>query len=305
LDNIRSQQSDPIGVNIGYLDYVTDDRVIDYYRPYVGQTTDGEKRIILDHIHAVLLSQTSTLHYYIVWRGNGHRSSNFITLWAFPQPLPQDEIINIQRNFLELVFCYAFRSLRQSTLEQIFGNMGDSEPDIGLNVLCPLFQGYQVTSSERLAFRVELGKSSDPEIREWVAARKSMQENKVQDYLRDEPIGHSYSARVLELAVGQEASRELLASISKNKESSIDGDSTSVSELFQSFLSQAARLDQGHDKKYIQPVGSFDARMGFVLDVTGSRRDKSEPDSSGSSELMLPWGMAEIGLNPTNSLVWT
>lgn len=145
------------------------------------------KRSILDHIHAVLLSMTNTLHYYIVWRGNGHRSSNFITLWAFPQPLPQDEITKIQRSFLEMVFCYAFRSLRHSTLEQVFGNMGDPEADIGLNVLCPLFQRYQVTSRERLAFRVELGGSSDPEIREWVAARKSMQENKSKSTLETGP----------------------------------------------------------------------------------------------------------------------
>lgn len=82
-------------------------------------------------------------------------------------------------------------------------------------------------------------------------------------------------------------------------------DPTTINKLFGSFLSQAAGLDPGHGKKYIQPVGSLNARIGFVLDMTGSRRDRPEPHSSENAELILPWGMAEMGLQPANSLVWT
>lgn len=81
---MRLKQNQPWAPDIGYLDYVTDDRDAEYFRNYVGQATNGEVRILSNHCLNILNGHHDTLHYYIIWSGNGHRKANSVRLWTLP-----------------------------------------------------------------------------------------------------------------------------------------------------------------------------------------------------------------------------
>jgi hypothetical protein len=84
LEEIREGQTDPWPEEIGYVNYVTDSRCESYLPFYVGQTVQSWRRILVEHAQAIMQCDVSTLHYFILWVGNGNRQSNFIRLWTIP-----------------------------------------------------------------------------------------------------------------------------------------------------------------------------------------------------------------------------
>jgi hypothetical protein len=65
LDQITKSQTSPWPYDVGYLDYVTDDRLESYFRPYVGQTINSKRRMT-DHAHSIVGGNYETLQYYIL-----------------------------------------------------------------------------------------------------------------------------------------------------------------------------------------------------------------------------------------------
>jgi len=52
---------------MGYVDYITDDRDYEYVRMYHGQ--------------AIVEGCNDSLHYFLLWPGNGHPTANFLGVW--------------------------------------------------------------------------------------------------------------------------------------------------------------------------------------------------------------------------------
>ena len=98
--------------SMGYLSYITDDRDSRYFRLYVGQTACASRRIVSQHAQSILSGSSESLHHYIAFMGNGHRTVNFLRLWEFPkEDISPSELWNqIRSNILETVFCRAFRT---------------------------------------------------------------------------------------------------------------------------------------------------------------------------------------------------
>lgn len=64
----------------GYLDFVTDDRRNSWLRFYVGQFDDPVRRILRQHTESILKGSCTSLHHFMIWMGNGHRTANFIQI---------------------------------------------------------------------------------------------------------------------------------------------------------------------------------------------------------------------------------
>jgi hypothetical protein len=91
MEALASQGKDEAWTDpICYLDFVTDVRCQEWFRLYVGQTNEPHRRIVHQHIQKVLKGSTKSLHYYIIWLGNGNRRVNSIRLWDSPKP--NDEV---------------------------------------------------------------------------------------------------------------------------------------------------------------------------------------------------------------------
>ena len=109
----------------GYLDYITDSRMKEYMRPYVGQTEAPPIRIS-SHIRMMKLGVENTLHYFIFNKGREFRSWTFIRLWSIRDDILRDSEHNRERavflqNLLETLFCMVFQSLPGSVLQNYFG----------------------------------------------------------------------------------------------------------------------------------------------------------------------------------------
>lgn len=61
--------------NGGYVDIVTDSRNSEVWRAYPGQSKPPPG-CIQTHNRALLRRSTSTLHYYVIAQGQGHRAAN-------------------------------------------------------------------------------------------------------------------------------------------------------------------------------------------------------------------------------------
>lgn len=70
LDNIkRSQDNDEswdTGNLMGYLDYIIDDRLYEYFRCYSGQCINAFRRLFSQHVQSILQESYETLHYYLL-----------------------------------------------------------------------------------------------------------------------------------------------------------------------------------------------------------------------------------------------
>ncbi|KAL2854666.1 hypothetical protein BJX68DRAFT_264567 [Aspergillus pseudodeflectus] len=142
LENVRQQQ---IERNIswtmdnGYMNFVTDDRDRAYWRVYVGQSRNPLHRI-KQHIRAIQCGSLDTLHYFVISKGDGHRTAHFIKLWSIDLPNDLDPAINITlNNILEMVMARAFQSLPPEQLDEAFGLPEEGKYSFfGLNIISPL-----------------------------------------------------------------------------------------------------------------------------------------------------------------------
>lgn len=164
LDCVRTKQTEPWPKMVGYMDYITDCRLHTYFRPYVGQSGDGFRRVMQNHVRAILEAQNKSLHYFIMWIGNGARTANFLRLWAFPDNTIQDEWYSAKSDVLELLFCIFFNALPERCIAK---KTFDRSPGgcWGLNVMTPLYQHKNVSEVDKSAFIRAKAESLDPQIR--------------------------------------------------------------------------------------------------------------------------------------------
>ncbi|KAF5967000.1 hypothetical protein FBULB1_11387 [Fusarium bulbicola] len=169
LDTIKDLQindgDDWSGTSMGYLDYVTDSRKSGYIRTYVGQSLEARRRLFSQHSQSMLRGDTSSLHYFVVWLGNGSRTANFIRLWEFPRGEGDSNTMGdiTQRNILEAVLCRAF-STHQGSLATWDKESGLAS-GYGLNVMTPLAQAGAVVDYLHEVSKSQMGESADPQIR--------------------------------------------------------------------------------------------------------------------------------------------
>jgi hypothetical protein len=165
-DNQMTHITDYIQNSGGYLDFITDQRCQSYWRGYVGQSK-GLIRRLIDHINAVRQGQHYTLHYHVVWKGQGHRSVNFIMIWRIEEEKHED-VLAVSNNILEMVMCRIFQTLPSNTLERYSGARAQAEPysTLGLNIVPPTLQSVPLSSSRKHGFTFELTESPDPDIQE-------------------------------------------------------------------------------------------------------------------------------------------
>ncbi|KAB8261064.1 hypothetical protein BDV32DRAFT_137719 [Aspergillus pseudonomiae] len=265
---------------VGYASLVTDIRHIDWWRMYCGQCFLAWRRIMCQHTQAILRNSTSSLHYYILWMGNGNRTAHFIKLWEFPEDTLDDSWYQIRSNILEAVFCKAFKT-HHGMLNRI--DCPDSPTkSYGLNIMTPLVQGY-VTLSKALRVKANAGPSQSPDaqIRHWATFNPS--KKKVQRKPR--PIFQCDFDAALEIALRD---KELFQYVIK--------------------LLRSPRYPAKPEACDSIPFsGSLQAAIGFVLDYAAVSVANDSPLESVISKNSgdLPWPIQGCGFHEGNVLVWT
>ncbi|TPX17021.1 uncharacterized protein E0L32_012331 [Thyridium curvatum] len=268
--------------DMGYIDFVTDDRDDKYFRLYHGQAKCASRRILREHNQAIFSSANDTLHYYILWVGNGHRVANFLKAWALPREHREThgkDWSDMMMTFLEYVIIRAFRAHHGLLY---YGESDDSPLGFGLNVMSPLVQGRAVSDVLRADFKGPLLHSPDLQIAFWPKFRSSQ----------------TASANGL----GRSAPRPLFrldfsAALSK----AVNND-----ELYQLLL-DAFTADLALPRPTINDIpffGNLGAKIGFLLDIV-----RISPVVDGcpaeSSEDDLPWALKGCQFKKDNVLVWT
>lgn len=118
------------------------------------------------HAQKLLEASYDSLHYFVVWLGNGHRTANILQLWGFPPETDtDDQWYRIRANILESVFCRVFGKHHGQLLAA-----NDDAPTLGgisLNIVSPLIQGGKTLEMPTLAAAEAMNRSPDPQIRWW------------------------------------------------------------------------------------------------------------------------------------------
>ncbi|KAL7946634.1 hypothetical protein V8C42DRAFT_292343 [Trichoderma barbatum] len=164
---------------VGYASFVTDQRNSGYLRVYVGQCNAPRRRIYSQHMQSILQGSYETLHYFILWLGNGHRSANFIKLWEFPASQIFDEWYQIQSNLLEAIFCKALFTHHGALEPTTPGtdNIDSTCHSYGSNIMTPLLQGRMLPTMMRLRSNAAVVNSPDPQIRHWASFRPAQKKS--------------------------------------------------------------------------------------------------------------------------------
>lgn len=283
LDQLRSKQNAPWPTEIGYLDYVTDDRYENYLRHYVGQTGKSVRRIVYDHVQNLVQGRNNTLHYFILWLGNGHRSSNFLRLWS-ALPGTDSSIINI----LEALFIRAFRSDHGACNSK---NGGHFDNGFGLNILSPLLQSRSFDNEQRTHAVSSTLTSPDFQIAYWHRFRSALRRQPKLSPRWQDP---QYIAALTSAVV----------------------DETCISCIGLSLTSQVVHgpqlfpmstEHQDHPLESLPHVGEPTAAVGIILDfATVVPRDMGVANSTseGRSAYDIPWPLTRSGFNAENCLIW-
>ncbi|KAJ5832016.1 hypothetical protein N7474_000327, partial [Penicillium riverlandense] len=309
LDSIRvsqSQESNPWPhSNGGYLDYVTNLRDKDYWRPYVGQSSDLAQRIP-QHCRAIRLGKSGALHYYIITKkpAADFRLANFIRLWVIESPWETDDlIIHAFENFLEMTFARAFQTMAPTILEEYFGPCPDGTySNVGLNVVPPLMQGRELAPTVCGNFVKLLESSQDPEIREWPEVRAREQRefkpkaskgritavltltpeqyiNCLHDAIKTKPNTSG--------SIAWPAKEKVPWMPQRNEQGLVD---------LKTWYKRVSDKNICESNNLVAPVGTVAASIGIVLD--------SVPCHDYGNNIFLPWGLTESGFTQENSLIW-
>ncbi|GAB1209202.1 hypothetical protein APSETT445_007972 [Aspergillus pseudonomiae] len=293
---------DPWPVNSGYLDFVSDTTDTAYLRFYVGQAEKTVFRIKM-HIRNILLGAHNTLHYYVIWKGKGHRVANFLRLWVLNLPEGVDNAIKlVLNNILEMTMCCCFQSLPTNLLERWLENPVKSPYWAkGLNVITPLVQGLSMSSALRVAQRLKLKDSPDPDIRAWPEVRhKQIQEERSQSKSPNRRVpplpGVSEYFRALEEAVQSSVGPHSMF----NVESACSEKEYSLPD-FEQYAEQLTKIT-GTCPNLLPPFGDLTARIGIILEHGYFTTTEDTP--SVKSKLDLPWGLSHTGFDEKNCLIW-
>jgi hypothetical protein len=198
LDKIMAQQKSEdeavVETSMGYLDYVVDSRDACYVRFYVGQSLSPRRRIFSQHNQSMLRGENSTLHYFILWLGNGSRSANFIKLWSFPKGKGDSDTMQdiSMRNILEAVFCRAFSTHHGSLTT--WDKTDGLQSGYGLNIMTPLVQSNAVREIDIAVSKNQIRASNDPQIRYHESFRSRQKAKKSSQITPDQSKGRSLPA---------------------------------------------------------------------------------------------------------------
>ncbi|KAJ4145596.1 hypothetical protein LMH87_004442 [Akanthomyces muscarius] len=282
LEKIRLQQSEPWPLNVGYLDYVTDSRCDNYLRFYVGQTIKSTRRIMIDHCQSILKCKNSSLHYFIVWLGNGYRRANFLRLWSLPYSMGRSIDRQIVSDMLETLFIRVFKSDHGGCSPSRSDAESEYSSGLGLNILCPFAQNSNLTDEiMRLPYVTPVRRSADPQI-------------KTTTHIREPPWAAPQFFTALQQAIG---------------------DKNCLSDLELSFQHAPATNDrlpaQWFDDRYEHvatngPLGSLTAPISFILDYASAiESDLRESSPMPKTHTGLPWVLERTGFDANSALVWT
>jgi len=290
LEEARSFQSEPWPLDVGYLDYITDDRCENYVRFYIGQTIASSRRLLLDHSQAVLRGETTSLHYFIPWLGNGHRSVNFLRLWSFPTESTL-ESHHTERNILETLFIRIFESDHGSCRPRV-AESGDLS-GFGLNVISPLTQNFHLGERQRLPYVSSTKESADTQIKAWErfrAARRGTSEPRTRPLWTKEDF-----LQALKSAIGdQDCARDVESLLHMPCCENVSAHEISTS--------------PPNSRMACPPFGSLSAPVAFILDFAiaqGYDLESNSIESSHCATAEMPWSLKRCGFDEKNAIVWT
>lgn len=295
--------------NGGYLDFVTHIQRPHYWRPYVGQAGEPKYRLP-QHNAAIRSGSEKSLHYWIVKQGQGLRRANFIRLWTIPFPTRVDTLVKLVfENFLEMIMCRAFQSLPSLILEEIFGPCPQAQNQghysgMGLNVVSPLLQGRDLGPQIRHRFTKLVEQSPDPEISSWpnVRAAQDRHNNQRGSLPTRRQMNSDDYHKALREAIQTNPGLNQSLSLELDDWAELEDELLDLETWFQSTSAKLEEQGRAIETELIRPVGTCQASIGLILDLTPSHDYVSK---DGTVSLKLPWGLQESGFNQSNSLIWT
>ncbi|CEL09738.1 hypothetical protein ASPCAL12868 [Aspergillus calidoustus] len=281
----------------GYVDYVTDDRDSRYIRMYIGQAKVSDRRL-MQHINDATRSVPQSLHIFIIHQGNGQRAMNFLKLWTIHDlNSMDDESAMILPNILEMAMCASFQSLPPQVFETFFAPLTSPNQQyagVGLNVLCPLYQGMRSVLKVRQETITYLESSLDPQIAMYPTFRAQRRGpiSTLERWKGDMKIEtwkehiHLFCSAVGFAGNGDDVFE---APATPTTEQLISGH-----QVAKKTLSTAIAEITGEDLHEGFPVGDVAAKIGIVI----TRCVVSMEEES------VLWGIRETGFTNKNCLLW-
>lgn len=265
----------------------------------MGQSADPRHRLA-QHIKCILQGDCDTLHYYIISKGNGHRSANFLRLWTlqFPGIVDASALIVVS-NILEMVMTGQFQSLSSSTLEKYFDVLdnGLAYSALGLNVIPPVLQGVSLGPTLRQAYSLQLEKSPDPQIRGWPEFRGKQRISSARTSSFIPKPSMSWEDYLAELHRAMDATPVAQRLRLFDPASSAAPTENLIVDTWLNRLRSDITNATGECGKLVPPVGTFNAQIGIVL-------DHGSIDTGTGDYFTLPWGIRECGFTEKNSMIW-
>lgn len=310
----------------GYLNFVTDRRDMNYWRPYIGQAGAPKIRISTHHSN-VQAGHQNSLHYWIIKIGEGQRQANFIRLWTISFPPKVDDMVKLVfENFLEKVMCRAFQSLPPATLKEFFGPSPCSTGEysgLGLNVVSPLYQGKRLGTLVRHKISQKWDQSPDPDICRWSNIRSAARDWSDWSPLARPPLTRKDYYGIMREAIFKNlALKESFADIDQALPAHADQISWALLEENLEtpeswFKAKMAKLQEQSDllsevqengltqDNFICPVGTSKASIGVVFGSVPSYAYNASDGAGPDDSHHMPWGLKESGLDHSNSLIWS
>jgi hypothetical protein len=283
LQELKSSQSTPWPQSGGYLTFVTDDRVESYFRIYIGQSNTLGRRILRGHAQKILQCAYSTLQYFLLWLGNGHRSSNFVLLWTMPTQ-PEDSWFAMRCNLLEALFCRIFFT-HHGCLLSAGSNQSTTLRGYGLNVVSPLMQGHILSEVQKMRFIGHLARSSDIQIRTYLSFRARVRRRSIP--IPFKPFMKEDYKQAFQEAIKNHSNCHQLVEF--------------LAETDQSYQSD----DISHNSQWLPVFGNLSAPLAIILGQGWHVGSEINAEPSTETQTSLPWALDKSGFRADNVSVWT
>lgn len=255
----------------------------------------------MEHINAIMSGHYDTLHYYIVYLGNGARCASFITLWRLDEDTDDLAWTRFRQNALELFFCFIFQTLPYRAMDEIseqHTRIGKYEA-LGLNILSPLFQDSNPSVAARDAARKLLLCSKDSEIRSWPRFRANMK-----------GVGHGIHERPsATFPIEQIKDDQIQAALQTLpfawSTQDIDLEPEKVEDGVLTLFCQRTESTAACEGKILIPFGTLHARIGFVIDGSCGLECPPPTVSTTSTTLTPPFEILDCGFTDENVFIST
>ncbi|KAL3475238.1 hypothetical protein BJX99DRAFT_271176 [Aspergillus californicus] len=261
---------------MGYMSIVKDDRNPEWYRCYIGQCKIFVRRIVRQHGQEILQHSTKSLHHFMLWMGNGHRSANFITLWTLPKG-----------GIDKAAFCKAFRT-HHGLLKPKGTQAGPHTDNFGLNIMTPLVQDSVLLPFMRNEANSGPRRSPDRQIAYWPTFHPSKKEKQGVAA----PISRPIFQRDYDVFLND----------------ALDDCSDQFSDIRGSLRQASEARECTGEAKTLPFTGRLDSSIAFLLDFAAA------PNASGAAPIVLedgqsadsiPWSLRGCHFHEQNCLIWT